>query len=188
MKMPIMIEMKNIFLALILILSSALTAQEDFSFTPVAGRYREFFISMSVDECREALKKDGYFFYSDQEQPSLMRPSNEILIDSPGRSFIKRGWFQFQDDRLIVMTFQLNQDKLDYYSIFRQLKEKYGDPLELSPQMALWRNEESGEEMILSRPLEMKYRDGNYFRQLQEDRRVEETVVETLRENFIQEF
>lgn len=186
--MPIIIDMKNTFLVLILFISFALTAQEDTSYTPVAGRYRSFFISMSVEECREALRMDGYFFYTDHEQPSLMRPSNEILIDSPGRSFIKRGWFQFQDDRLIVMTFQLNQDKLDYYSIFRQLKEKYGDPLELSPQMALWRNEESGEEMLLSRPLEMKYRDGNYFRQLQEARRVDETVEETLRENFIQEF
>lgn len=186
--MPNMINMRPGLVLILLFISLSLSAQDESALSPVAGRYRDYFISMTEKECREALKQDGYFLYSDQEQPSLMRPSDEVLIDSPGRSFIKRGWFQFQNDRLIVMTFQLNPQKLDYYSIFRQLKEKYGDPLELSPQSALWRNEESGEEMLLSRPLEMKYRDGEYFRQLQEERRVEETVEETLRERFIQEF
>jgi len=179
---------KTLILLMIISVSYSLAAQEEPVFTPVAGRYREFYISMSVEECKEALKQDGYFNYNDQEQPSLMRPSDEVLIDSPGRSFIKRGWFQFQDDRLIVMTIQLNPDKLDYYSVFRQLKEKYGAPLELSPQAALWRNEESGEEMLLSRPLEMKYRDGQYFRRLQEESRVDQSMEETLRERFLQEF
>jgi hypothetical protein len=184
--MPIINSMRNILL--LLIFSNFLLVAQDQQYPAINGQYRNFFLSMNEEQCREALIGDSYFIYDGIESPSLLRESQEVLIDSQGRSYIQRGWFQFNGDQLVLMTFQLNQDKLDYYGLFSQLQKKYGPPVDLDPQQAIWRNEEAGVEMILTKPLEIRFRDINFLQGLIDEGRAAESYEELLRQRFMEEF
>jgi len=177
---------KFILIFLLIIISFFLSAQDEIA--KVDGTFRDFYLSMTSDDCKLALEQDGYFDYRSEEVPSLLPPSDELLLDCVGRSFIYRGWFQFHQDKLVIMTFLLNPEKMDYYSLYSQLSEKYGDPDQLSPEKALWINETNGVEMELSRPLEVKYRDASFFQELIDNNRQEESMNEVLRERFLEEF
>ncbi|MBQ6567039.1 MAG: hypothetical protein IJL80_08270, partial [Treponema sp.] len=93
-------------------------------------------------------------------------------------------WFQFVDDKLYVMSINLNQEKLDHYSVFSSLCEKYGAPTTLNPEKAEW----VSDSMIvdLERPLCLKYTDKAVFDRIQAESGVEETVAEQNREQFLQ--
>lgn len=163
-------------------------AAQEGEFQKVEGVYRNFSLSMTVEECISALEQDGYFRFQGLDQPSLLRESEEVLLDSPGQSYIHRGWFQFQSDKLVVITIQLNPERIDYYSLFSQLTSKYGSPDKIEPEKSIWINEESQIEMELSRPLQVKYRDKAFFDQLIEEGRSRESYEEILRDRFLEEF
>lgn len=164
-----------------------LNAQEE-SFQVVEGTYRGFYLSMTVEECIEELGQDGYFEAPDPNRPSLLRQSEEVLLDCPGRSYIERGWFQFQEDKLVVFTIQLNEEQIDYYAVFSQLSSKYGPPDSLTPEKSLWRNEELLVDLELTLDLQVKYRDQAFFDQLIADGKSRDSYEEVLRDRFLEDF
>jgi len=84
------------------------------------------------------------------------------------------------------MSFSLNTDIMDHYSVFTQFVEKYGQPSYLDPKEAVW---ESGETRIaVERPLTVKYIDKAIFNDIVDESTLVESREVRLRQEFLNEF
>ena len=94
---------------------------------------------------------DPLYGYRGERDVSLLPGENRSLIETSGPSFIRRAWFQFYDDKLYIMTFTLDPEKIDYYSVYSKLVAKYGEPASLDPRKAVWGDDKTT--LSLERPL-----------------------------------
>ena len=148
--------------------------------------YRGVSLGMSLDEVKAALLDDPLFGYRGDRDVSLVPGGQRMLIETSGPSFIRNAWFQFYDDKLYNMSFALDSSRIDYFSFFSSLTEKYGEPQDLNPSSAVWLSDVV--RLSLERPLTIKYIDVAVFSSILEtdfDSRTEEGIK---RENFISEF
>ncbi|MCR5724351.1 MAG: hypothetical protein K6G80_04600 [Treponema sp.] len=154
-------------------------------------------LGMSVEEVKSELKKHAEFGYRGDRDvslsPSVRGQKNgekvyDVLIETDATyaplSFFDRCWFQFTDGKLSTITLNLNREKVDHYSVFQTLCEKYGDPQEISPQKSVWTD--SSVQLSLERPLVLKYVDRKIFDQRREDSNVEKTTTEKMRDDFLE--
>lgn len=145
-------------------------------------------LGMSVDEVKEALKKHHEFGYRGDRDVSLAPSDGQTLIETDARfapfSYFERCWFQFADDKLYIITINLNPEKVDHYSVFKTLCEKYGNPSQLSPRKSQW----SDEHVLMSveRPLAIKYIDAKAFYEKQDAANVQKTIGEQNRDAFLE--
>lgn len=150
--------------------------------------YGNIKLGMSLESTKEALKKNIDFGYHGDRDVSLLPGENRVLIETNankgyGNNFLDRCWFQFADDQLYIMIINVNKEKMDYYSIFTTLCEKYGNPDSLNPEKAVWKNDVIT--MSLEKPLTLKYVDNGKFAELQNKATVQPGPVEMTREEFL---
>lgn len=117
-------------------------------------------LGMGFEETKEALIKNREFGYNGPRDVSLLPGENRALIETDAvrhhvYSFLDRCFFQFADEKLEVITINLNRDRIDHYSVFYTLCQKYGKPISLSPQKSVWKD--GSVIMSLERPLTLKY-------------------------------
>ena len=146
-------------------------------------------LGMSIDETKEALKKNLDFGYHGERDVSLLPNENRALIETDTEtghviSYLERCWFQFYEDSLYIITININREKMDHYSIFEALCKKYGSPDSVSPEKSVWKNESVT--MSLERPLTLKYVDQTTFDRLQKNSLVAPSGTETSRESFLE--
>ncbi len=166
--------------------SASVPADGSQSPAPLSGTYRSVSLGMNVDEVKKALLADPIFGYRGDRDVSLLPTMNRTLIETSGYSFIKRAWFQFRDDALYVMTLSLDPSMVDYYSIYKGLVAKYGEPSALDPAKATW-----GDGIVtltLERPLTVKYVDAVAFASLLESSGTEKAASDLVREEFVNGF
>lgn len=176
-------DMKRfLFLAVVFLIVPLLYAGD----TPLPDTYRSISLGMDVDSVKEQLKKDSLFGYRGERDVSLLHTENRVLIETAGSSFIARSWFQFHEDRLYVMIFRLDPERIDYFSVYSALVEKYGEPESLDPRKALWSDERVT--LTLERPLTVKYVDKTVFAELVESDTTGRAMSDVLREEFLREF
>jgi len=157
--------------------------------TKIPSGYGGVELGMSVDDVKDALKKNSDFGYLGDRDVSLLPGENRVLIETDTsynypNSFLKRCWFQFYEDKLYIMTINLNQERVDHYTIYSNLLKKYGEPSSFSPERAVWKNDKVS--MSLERPLTLKYMDLEVFNKLQDEIRVEQSATEQLRDMFLE--
>ncbi|MCD1653706.1 hypothetical protein K7J14_03210 [Treponema zuelzerae] len=152
----------------------------------LSSSYRNITLGSSMEEVKKALLADTVFGYRGDRDVSLLHGENRTLIETTGMSFIKRSWFQFDNDRLYVMTFSLDTDRIDYYSVYSTLVDKYGEPSELNPRLSRWNS--GGVVLSLERPLLVKYIDEAIFSEILEKSGVEKAASDVIREGFLDEF
>ena len=146
-------------------------------------------LGMSLDETKAALKSDPQFGYRGDRDVSLSPSDGESIIETETRrtapySFISKSWFQFSDKKLFVITMNLNEDKVDYYSVFSKLCEKYGDPNEISPRKSVWKSDSVM--MSLEKPLTIKYVDYSAHNDKLASSNVSKTAAEQARDEFLE--
>ncbi|MCI1208510.1 MAG: hypothetical protein LKF96_03575 [Treponema sp.] len=146
-------------------------------------------LGMSIDEVKKALSADPDFGYRGDRDVSLLPGENKVLIETDTAavapwSYLSRCWFQFHNEKLYIITVNLNSEKVDHYSVFTALCKKYGDPAELSPDRSVWQN--SSVRMSLERPLSLKYIDENVFAALQKESLVDKATNEKTRDMFLE--
>ena len=147
--------------------------------------FRNFTLGMTLDETKAALADDSYFIYQGDSHVSFLPVSQQNVLESAGRDFILRGFFQFSEEALYVMSLQLNTAVLDHYSVYRTLVEKYGEPAELNPRLARWENDNV--RLTLERPLTLKYIDRATFDRLLAESKTEADRELSLRRMFLEE-
>lgn len=152
--------------------------------------YKTIKLGMDFQETKEALLKEPDFGYHGDRDVSLVPGTQKVLIETDaekglGSNFLKRCYFQFYNDELFIITININQEKIDYYSIFTKLVEKYGEPTTLSPSEALWKNDSVT--MSLEKPLTLKYIDNQIFNETQNYSNIQKSATEQTREMFLDE-
>lgn len=152
--------------------------------------YKNIVLGMSLEETKENLVKEPDFGYHGDRDVSLIPHSSKTLIETDsstglGSVFLTRCWFQFSFDELYIITINVNPEKMDYYSIFTKLVEKYGQPTSFNPQAAIWKNDEVT--MSLEKPLTLKYIDNKRYEETQNYSNIESSPTEITREMFLDE-
>lgn len=149
--------------------------------------FRGISLGMDIDVVKENLVADGIFGYRGERDVSLIPGGYQRnLIETTGTSYISHSWFQFYEGILYNMTFALDAEKIDYFSMFSSLTEKYGGPDTVDPSKAVW---SSGNlRLSLERPLTVKYIDLTVFNSIintEKDIRTQENIQ---RDDFVSEF
>lgn len=147
-------------------------------------------LGMSLEETKSELLKDYDFGYHGDSDVSLLPGVNKSLIETDatkgfGSTFLERCYFQFSDNRLYIITININTQKMDYYSIFTTLCQKYGNPQNLNPNSATWQNDDVT--MSLEKPLTLKYIDNQIFEELKQYSNIEKSGEEKTRQMFLDE-
>jgi hypothetical protein len=150
--------------------------------------FRSIELGMGLEEVKGLLIDDPLFDYRGDPDISFLPLPPQTLIETSGSSFIRRAYFQFEEDLLYIITLAMDPERLDYYTLYSTLSEKYGQPESLDPTGAVWRFEDAGVRLSLERPLSVKYIDSTVFEALQEAGQVREDLWEISRENFLQQF
>lgn len=175
----------------ILLVLTAFTGLSLYSFAEDLPRgYKDITLGMSLEETKDGLVKDPVFGYHGDRDVSLIPNSSKTLIETDaerglGSNFLTRCWFQFTFDELYIITININPERMDYYSIFTRLVEKYGEPTSFNPQAATWKNEEVT--MSLEKPLTLKYIDNKLFEQTQNYSNIQESPTEITQQMFLDE-
>ncbi|MBQ0050767.1 MAG: hypothetical protein KBT11_01740 [Treponema sp.] len=158
-----------------------------FSTFALPDGFSKIHLGMSLDELKSELKKDLQFCYRGDRDVSLSPSDGQILIETDASgadySFLDRCYFQFADEKLYIITINMKNSKIDHYSIFSKLCEKYGQPKELNPNKSLW--QDSSVIMTLERPLTLKYVDAKSFKDKKDKSNIEKTTGEKARDAFL---
>lgn len=148
--------------------------------------FRGIKLGLSLDEAKVAIENDGYFDYRGDPDLSMLLTENRAIIESRGKFYIESGYFQFYNEVLYTITLVLDSNKIDYYTMFTTLREKYGDFKSLSPKRVVW--EDDKVKISLEKPLTLKYVDLVVFNEIVEDDITQEALEEKLKKGFIDEF
>lgn len=176
------------FLRRFFLLITLSTACNLFAQNSIPRGFKDIKLGMNLDETKELLKKDSDFGYHGEIDVSLLPGENRVLIETDaeeglGSNFLTRCWFQFYNDSLYIITVNLNKTRIDYYSVFTTLKEKYGEPNNINPQMVTWKNDSVT--MTLEKPLTLKYIDNEVFKALQKSSNISPSGKEITQEMFL---
>ncbi|MBO4533196.1 MAG: hypothetical protein J5726_05805 [Treponema sp.] len=148
-------------------------------------------LGMSLDETKKQLLKNSDFGYSGDRDVSLLPGQGRTLIETNasggrGSPYLTQCYFQFYNEQLYIITININNQKTDYYTMYTTLSEKYGKPVSLDPQMAVWENDSII--IQLERPLSVKYIDKETFDMLKTAATVQKSFEEQNLQSFLDEF
>jgi len=117
---------------------------------------------MTVDQVKEALRKDALYRYRGDPDVSFLPLSGEkphrvrrLVVSQPRV-------LQFAEGSCTLSSSWLDPQKLDHYSMFTAFTAKYGEPSSFNPAEAAWQSD--AVRFSLERPLTVKYIDPSCLR------------------------
>ena len=149
-------------------------------------QFRQIVLGMSMEDLKASLFNDTYFNFRGDRDVSFLPARDQSLVETTGSSFIRRAFFQLRDGQVFIMSFSLNTQKIDHYSIFTQFVEKYGQPTYLDTRAAIWETEQT--RVAIERPLTVKYIDKTVFNDILNESGLIESNQVKLRQDFLDEF
>ncbi len=155
---------------------------------PVAAfkAFHGYRMGMPMDQVKERLRNDPSFNYRGDPDVSFLPTKEQVLIECSGNDFIKRAHFQFVDKKLYTLILELNESKVDFFTMLTALGNAYGAYRDFSPDQVVW--EAGGVRLSLEKPLTVKYIDLSVFNRLKDaGRKQTADDVKALRE-FLKEF
>jgi hypothetical protein len=152
---------------------------------PIQNGFGDLRLGMTIEAAKAALGVDPNFAYRGEPDLSLLPASGLPIIQSAGVAFVERVILQFTDNKLYVLSLMLNQNRLDYFGVFSEFNERYGEPDRLDPGLAVWQSET----VVLSveRPLTVKYVDAKLFAGIVESGVLEESLQNMTRDRFMEQ-
>jgi len=162
------------------------TTLQDEESNELPRQFRQLSLGMSLDDLKTALLNDNYFNFRGDRDVSFLPIRDQSLVETTGGSFIRRAFFQLRDDIVFIMSFSLNMEIIDHYSIFTQFVARYGQPTSLNPRSAIWETEQT--RISIERPLTVKYIDKTVFDDIIEESGLIESNQTRLRQEFLDEF
>jgi len=175
------------FLCFFLILPG-IWAQEgdDSAENELPRQFRELVLGMSLDDLKAALIQDTFFNFRGDRDVSWLPAREESLVETTGSSFIRRAFFQLREGMVFIMSFTLNTEMVDHYSVFTTFVEKYGQPSSLSPRESVWENDDV--RIAVERPLTVKYIDKKVFDDIINESELVQSRRVRQRQDFLNEF
>ncbi len=178
-----------VFLLTIFLLFEAdlLTAQSGLPATrPEPRGFASIKLGQDVETVKEELKKESYFNYRGDPDVSFLPHTEQILIECSGFTYVRRGYFQFNDKKLYIIIIELNRDEVDYFSTYSALVAKYGEPTSITPTEAVWDYKTS--RLSLEKPLSVKYVDKGVLKKLVEEGKAKKSFADTALDDFLKQF
>lgn len=124
--------------------------------------FHNIFLGIGLETLKGYLRDDASFNFREDRDVSLVPSAPEqTLVETQGRDFIRRAFFQLRAGEVFIMSFTLNTTLVDHYSVFTTFVTRYGEPTSLSPREAVWETEDT--RVSIERPLTVKYIDKNSF-------------------------
>jgi hypothetical protein len=149
-------------------------------------QFRAFSLGMSLDDLKNELQQDPYFTFRGDRDVSFLPLKEQNLVESGGLNFIKRSFFQLKDEKVFIMAFSLNVEKIDHYSVYTAFVKKYGEPRSLNPREAVW--ESDAVRISIERPLTVKYIEKKIFDGIVNSEQAVGKINMELREGFLNDF
>ncbi len=143
-------------------------------------------LGLELEQLKERLIADPSFQYRGDPEVSLVPRERQHLVETRGGPFVEHGVFQFHENRLFTITLNLNRERLDFYTLYTTLRERYGEPDRVDPSQMIWEDEEV--RMSLERPLTVKYLDVPVFQQRRREAGVRDSIRRQLRHEFLELF
>jgi hypothetical protein len=149
--------------------------------------YRSVTLGMDTEQLKDALRQDtAVYLFREDRDVYFMPLSDEHYVETTGRGFVKRAFFQFDKSALFVISLTLNPDRLDFYSVFMMFREKYGEPSALDTQKTVW--ESDTVRITIERPLTVKYIDRLVFDRILAENSTAKSAAVLLRDEFLNDF
>ncbi len=181
------IRKRSVFIILILLIASFLSAQETSDGTALPFGFENLNLGMSLEEVKEILKGHDSFYYQGDPDVSLLERENRTLLEVEGLNFFASAQFQFSpEDELFVIVLVMDPRRIDYYSLYTTLTEKYGNPEDVSPQRSFW--EDKRMRLSLERPVTLRYIYSEVFDRLAEEGEALTSYEKISREDFLSRF
>lgn len=154
---------------------------------PLPEGYPNYPFGSSFDEISTLLKEDTSFQYAPEDVSFLRTPVRRI-ISTKGSLFFTRGEFLFNEsDQLYTVVLNFNREQIDFFTLFNQLRTKYGEPESYTPKKgAIWRNETLT--LSLEYPLTLKYLANGLINDISAREREQETLLRQRRQEFLEQF
>jgi hypothetical protein len=167
-----------------LLVTATLVAQD--SAVALRRGFREVELGLPFGTVQELLAADPAFAYRGEPDVSMRISDGESVIDTRGRIWIDRGIFQFHDGSLTSITLYLDRTRLDYFQLYEQLRDRYGEATDLDPRSTVW--EDGRTRIRLERPLTVSYLDLETYLQRRQDQLTLEAIEDATRQQFLEEF
>jgi hypothetical protein len=127
--------------------------------------FRGISLGQDLEGLKTVLREDAVFYFREDRDVSLIPSSpDQTLVETQGRSFIRRAFFQLREGAVFIMSFTLDAALVDHYSVFTAFVRRYGAPTTLNPREAVWEYETT--RVSIERPLTVKYIDKAVFNSL----------------------
>jgi hypothetical protein len=190
-----------LLLAFLIFLPMRAAAQETFDFTipeperrslapenpeAIPRQFRELSLGMALADLKSALISDELFLFRGDRDVSFLPVREQTLVETTGLSYVRRAFFQLQDEEVFIMSFSLDTRIMDHYSVFTSFVKKYGEPDSLSPGEAVWETEDT--RVSIERPLTVKYIDKTVFDRLVDESKTTKSRELLRREDFLNDF
>jgi hypothetical protein len=141
---------------------SAAPSQAEGGISAPPRTFRGIFLGMGLEALKEAIRSDGIFsFREDRDVSFLPSDREQTLVETQGLSYIRRAFFQLRYGEVFIMSFALDTSLVDHYSVFTSFVNRYGEPISLNPQEAVWETDTT--RVSIERPLTVKYIDKYNF-------------------------
>lgn len=144
--------------------------------------FADLTLGASLAQITNRLARSAFFDFDQERDLSRIPLSQSALISVPGTDYIERGFLQFDGNALVSIQLILNSQRLDHFSLYRALSEKYGEATALTPQTTTWESKTT--RILIERPLIIKYID---LRALKAQQRAAETDTQA-QANELDEF
>ena len=175
-----------LFIVFLFIFPAGIMAQDESVPAQLPKQFRQLYLGMKLDELKDNLLNDDYFNFRGDRDVSFLPVREQSLVETTGSFFIRRAFFQLRDGSVFIMSFSLNTNIIDFYSVFTQFTEKYGNPSYLDPRIVIWETEEI--RVAIERPLTVKYIDKVVFDDILNESGLIESGQVQLRRDFLNEF
>ena len=153
---------------------------------PLPRQFRGLQLGQALDDLKSALIKDTLFSFRGDRDVSFLPVREQTLVETTGLSYIRRAYFQVQDNAVYIMSFSLDTRLMDHYSVFTSFVKKYGEPGVLTPGESVWESDDT--RVSIERPLTVKYIDKTVFNRLIENSKTEQRQELLQRGEFLDDF
>lgn len=130
------------------------------SATATAGKlqgFRGIHVGMTLEQVKAELQRESLFLYRGDRDVSIVPATGQPLIEVEGRAYVERGYFQFHENRLLVLIVTLARELVSYYEVYSALTASHGPATTLDPSAAVWVLD--GLRLSLEKPVTLKYVD-----------------------------
>jgi hypothetical protein len=174
---------KLLLLALLCLPLFAQNNQEEESSEAPPRAFENISLGMSYDAVLDALAESTSFIYRGKPDVSMLDPLDRTTIEVRGAGFVARGFFTFHEDTLYTIHVVMQPSRLDYFTLWRTLQQRYGEPQDISPKRSIW--EDDATILTLEQNSALKYIDKATFNKLLDRNNTDKSALTRSQERFL---